>query len=72
MIACVCRGVSEHVVHAAIARGARTVSDIRRACGAGDDCGACCPTLLAMVRQAQRPPFLDGAESRYALTGDQR
>ena len=72
MIACLCRGVSDTAVRAAIARGARTVSAIRRACGAGDDCGSCCVTLAAMVRQTARPSFRDGVTSQYALTADER
>jgi bacterioferritin-associated ferredoxin len=72
MIACLCRGVSDSAVRAAIARGARTVSDIRRACGAGDDCGSCCVTLAAMVRQAERPPFQDNVTSQYALAAEER
>ncbi|HXJ81450.1 MAG TPA: (2Fe-2S)-binding protein [Candidatus Methylomirabilis sp.] len=72
MIACHCRGVSDRAVLAAIARGARTVSDIQRACGAGDDCGGCEATLAAMVRHAERPPLRDSAGPRYALAREGR
>jgi len=71
MIACLCRGVSDSEVRSAIARGARTVSDIRRACGAGDDCGSCCVTLAAMVRQA-RAPFHDSVAPQLALAAEAR
>jgi bacterioferritin-associated ferredoxin len=55
MIVCLCRGVPESAIRAVIARGATTVSDIRRACGAGGDCGACCPLLAELVGQDRRP-----------------
>jgi bacterioferritin-associated ferredoxin len=72
VIACLCHGVSEHMIHAIIARGARTVSDIKQACGAGGDCGSCRSVLAALVAQAEGPPCGDANESRYARGGSQR
>jgi len=54
MITCLCRGVSDATIRALIARGARSVSDIHRACGAGGDCGACGVLMADMVEQARR------------------
>ena len=54
MITCLCRGVSDATIRALIARGARSVGDIHRACGAGGDCGACGVLLADMVEQARR------------------
>jgi bacterioferritin-associated ferredoxin len=53
MIVCLCRGVPEHAIRATIAGGAATVADVRRACGAGGDCGACRRTLAALVDEAR-------------------
>lgn len=50
MIVCLCRGVSDRTIYAAIARGAFTVDDIAEACGAGTDCGACCAMLDELVQ----------------------
>jgi len=72
VIACVCRGISDNAVRAIIARGARTVSDINRACGAGGDCGSCCAMLAALVAQAEPAAFLEVVESGYARAGDGR
>jgi len=72
MIACLCHGVSDTAIRALIARGARTVSEIRQACGAGGDCGSCRSMLAALVAEAERPPFLDTAESTFARAGDGR
>jgi bacterioferritin-associated ferredoxin len=53
MIVCLCRGVRERTVRATLAEGASTVAEIRRACGAGTECGACCPMLAELVVQAR-------------------
>jgi len=62
MIVCLCRGVTDQVVGAAIADGASTVTDVVAACGAGSDCGACQASLLAML--AELTPCRSGS---YAL-----
>jgi len=54
MIVCLCRGVVESAVRETIASGATTVAEVRRACGAGSECGACCPMLANLVNQARR------------------
>jgi bacterioferritin-associated ferredoxin len=54
VIVCLCRGVSERTVCAAIRAGAATVEDITSACGAGGDCGACCTMLAELVERAGR------------------
>ena len=52
MIVCLCRGVSERQVETAVAKGAATVDDVSRACGAGSDCGACRYLLAALIEDA--------------------
>ena len=70
MIACLCRGISDKAVRAVIAGGARSVSEIRRACGAGGDCGACRSMLAALVSQSEAPAFLDAVDAGYARAGE--
>ena len=41
MILCLCRGVTDREVAEAVERGASTVAEVRRACGAGTECGTC-------------------------------
>ena len=53
MIICLCRDVSERQVEDAVARGATTVSEVSRACGAGSDCGACRHLLAALIEDAR-------------------
>ena len=57
MIVCLCRGVSEAALQHVIDAGATSLGAIADACGAGTDCGACCPLvqeLLAYAHQAAR------------------
>jgi bacterioferritin-associated ferredoxin len=51
MIVCICLGVSEQHVEAMIGKGARTSEDIGRACGAGQDCRACCSLLESLLER---------------------
>ncbi|HWP66396.1 MAG TPA: (2Fe-2S)-binding protein [Candidatus Limnocylindria bacterium] len=53
MILCLCQGVSEREVAEAVARGASTLSEVRRACGAGGDCGACVAHIRAQIEAAR-------------------
>lgn len=49
MLVCVCRGVSDREVREVLARGASTLRDVGRACGAGTDCGSCRDLLRSML-----------------------
>ena len=52
MIACLCAGVPEHRIQAAIDRGACRVEELMDACGAGRDCGACLGLLEALLPES--------------------
>jgi bacterioferritin-associated ferredoxin len=51
MIVCHCQVVSDRTIRAEIESGARTVGDVARRCGAGTGarCGACRPTIEALL-----------------------
>jgi bacterioferritin-associated ferredoxin len=53
MILCLCRGVSEREVVEAVERGATTVAEVRRTCGAGTDCGSCVADIKAQLAAAR-------------------
>jgi bacterioferritin-associated ferredoxin len=53
MIIWLCRDASERQVETAVARGATTVCEVSRACGAGSDCGACQHRLAALIEDAR-------------------
>jgi bacterioferritin-associated ferredoxin len=52
MIVCLCKGVSCGAVRRSIEDGARDLSAVGRACGAGSDCGVCHAEIDAMLREA--------------------
>ena len=49
MIVCMCKGLSDRAISAAIDAGAADADALGRATGAGTDCGCCVETLEAMV-----------------------
>jgi bacterioferritin-associated ferredoxin len=56
MIVCLCRAVCEQQLRAVVGRGARSLEEVERACGAGGDCGSCQPEIAALLqRQGPRP-----------------
>ena len=53
MLTCICRGVSEGEVGETIRRGASSVTDVVRRCGAGTGCGSCHEEIRALLEAAQ-------------------
>lgn len=51
MIVCVCRAVSDRTVKACAAAGARTVTAVGEACGAGTGCGTCHLTIARVLHE---------------------
>ena len=51
MIVCLCTGVSDRVVTEVIAAGAKSVDAIRKACAAGQGCGACEGSLQELLKR---------------------
>lgn len=45
MYVCICNGINERAVHAAIESGAEKVADIYRANGCAPRCGQCVPVM---------------------------
>lgn len=50
MLVCHCNGISDRTIRRAIRAGATTVVDVKSACGAGQCCGSCNPTIRALLR----------------------
>lgn len=68
MILCLCRGISDREVDAAIKAGARTVEQVAARCdGAGVDCTACAPAIEHRIALHVR-----GAPARPPATGTGR
>jgi bacterioferritin-associated ferredoxin len=50
MIVCLCRGLSDHAIHARLhAGGVSAARSLIDACGAGGDCGSCAWMLEALL-----------------------
>lgn len=56
MILCVCKGVSDKKVRAAVDDGCETVKQVGSACAAGTDCGICARAIhdLLHARRGRR------------------
>ncbi|GIW41952.1 MAG: hypothetical protein KatS3mg076_2529 [Candidatus Binatia bacterium] len=55
MIFCLCAGVTDEAIEAAIESGARTVAQVSRMTGAARHCGPCREALAEVVRRRIRP-----------------
>jgi bacterioferritin-associated ferredoxin len=53
---CNCYGVTEQAIKAAVANGARTISDLVRTCSAGGECGACHSELAQLLESVEQNP----------------
>ena len=55
MLVCHCHGVSDRTIRESARRGARTVDDVARACGAGRSCGGCRALVSAILESEGAP-----------------
>lgn len=55
MYVCLCRGVTDRKIRAAIAAGARTLAEVGERTQAGVECGTCHSGILELLREAQDP-----------------
>lgn len=53
MYVCHCRVVTDRTIRRAVAGGARDVDDVMDACGAGEACGGCIPTIESLLADAE-------------------
>jgi bacterioferritin-associated ferredoxin len=56
MYVCLCVGVTNHAVSAAVAAGATTCNQVAEVCGAGRECGRCRRTIRAIIDTTQDRP----------------
>lgn len=68
MFVCLCEGVSDRAIRAAIAAGAHTVDELGEACGAGTGCGGCVHYLEEMLEPV--PAASDTADTAETNGGD--
>ncbi|MFP6665239.1 MAG: (2Fe-2S)-binding protein [Deltaproteobacteria bacterium] len=53
MVVCLCQGISEKRVRAAIRTGASTRKQVTKACRAGGGCGGCHEVIKDLIRDEQ-------------------
>jgi bacterioferritin-associated ferredoxin len=70
VIVCLCRGVSDRTIRAAIREGATTEDQVAEMCGAGSNCGGCQPTISELIeaeccekRRVSLPVLVDFTEA---------
>lgn len=54
MIICVCNRVTERDIHAAVADGVNSLSELRMSTGCSSSCGRCAPHANETLKQARR------------------
>jgi bacterioferritin-associated ferredoxin len=63
MLVCLCKGVSDKHVGAAIARGADTIEAVGDECGAGTGCGACHDMIAHLIAKGGQATPIDLARA---------
>lgn len=49
MYVCLCKGVSDKAIRGCVRRGASSVGEVGRECGAGTDCGSCRAMIADLI-----------------------
>lgn len=70
MLVCLCQGISEKRVKAAIRSGACTRKQVTKACRAGGGCGGCHDVIGEMIRKHGEPAAPAARQPERAETGD--
>ncbi len=55
MLVCHCKGLTDRNVRRAVQRGAGSVGEVTRSCGAGGVCGGCRPAIQEIVDESCGP-----------------
>ncbi len=70
MLVCFCNGVSDRRIRRLVHEGASSWREVARACGAGASCGACRPTVRALVEETRNEPVTGEADVAVPLSAD--
>lgn len=54
MIVCLCKGVSSRTILSEVNQGRRTLRQVRAACKAGTECGACTRQIRQLIESVPR------------------
>ncbi len=69
MYLCQCNGITKGTIEQLVDAGARSVADVERRCGAGNDCGNCRRAIHDLIaeRPAERAPVEDARPDSMQL-----
>jgi bacterioferritin-associated ferredoxin len=73
MYVCLCKGITDRQIKAAIQEGATTVAKVRKSLGVASQCGKCAVATHEIIQQykADKPvldvPLLNGFPQYYAV-----
>lgn len=68
MYVCVCKGITDHQIKAAVYEGATTLSQLRRNLGIASQCGKCSCLTREIVQDAlSEPALVDGLPQYFAV-----
>jgi bacterioferritin-associated ferredoxin len=72
MILCCCTGTSDRDLRTLVREGARDLTSIGEACGAGACCGGCRPQLLELLREEHGARECGGAPKDLSVVASPR
>lgn len=68
MYVCVCKGITDRQIKAAIDQGASTLGQVRKALGVATQCGKCAVTTREILEEALSvTPMVNGMPQYYAV-----
>lgn len=67
MYVCVCKGITDRQIKAAVNEGATSMAKLRRSLGVASQCGKCTCLTREIVQEALREPeLIDGMPQYFA------
>jgi len=68
MYVCLCKGITDRQIKAAINDGANSIGQLRKALGVASQCGKCSATTREILQETLcEAPLLNGMPQYYAL-----
>ena len=68
MYVCLCKGITDRQIKAAIDNGASSIGQLRKALGVASQCGKCSVTTREILQESlANTPMINGLPQYYAL-----
>lgn len=59
MYVCICNGITDKQISAAVASGARSLQELRDELGVASQCGSCSDFAMSLIEDSQPAPVID-------------